>query len=103
MGENSVDCIFNAKGIINHEFVPEEQAVNDKFCKEVIKRLIARVHHIRPEFQESGAWYLPHDTALVHSSGVVSEFLAQLGIPVLSHPPNPQFSSGKLFFHHFVN
>jgi hypothetical protein len=37
------------------EFVPEKQTVNGKFYEEVIKRLIARVHRIRPEFQESGS------------------------------------------------
>jgi hypothetical protein len=48
---------FYAKGIVQYEFVPEKQSVNSKFYKEVIKRLFARVHHIRPEFQEAGSWY----------------------------------------------
>jgi hypothetical protein len=79
--------IFYAKDTIHHEFLPEKQTVNGKFYKEAIKRLLARVHHVRPEFQESGSWYHLHDNALVHSSGVVSEFLAKRGIPVLSQPP----------------
>jgi hypothetical protein len=66
-----------AKGIIHHEFVPEKQAANGKFYKEVIKELIARVHRVRPEVQESGSWYLLRDIAPAHSSGVVSEFLAK--------------------------
>jgi transposase len=77
---------FYAKGIIHHEFVSEKQTVNGKFYKEVIKRLIARVHCVRPEFQESWSWYLLHDNAPAHSSGVVSECLTKRGIPVLSHP-----------------
>jgi hypothetical protein len=68
---------FYAKGIIPHVFVMEKQTVDGKFYKEVIKRLIAQVHRVRPEFQESGSWYLLHDNALAHSSGVVSEFLAK--------------------------
>jgi hypothetical protein len=67
--------------------VAEKQAANGKFHKEVIKRLVARVHCVRPEFLESGPWYLLHDNVPAHSSGVVSEFLAKRGIPVLSHPP----------------
>jgi hypothetical protein len=43
----------------------------------VIKRLIARVHRVKPEFQESLSWYLLHDNAPVHSSGVVSVLLAK--------------------------
>jgi hypothetical protein len=71
-GENNVDCIF---------YVLEKQIVKDKFYKEVIKRLIARVHRIRPEFRESESWYLLHDDAAAHSSGVVSDLLAKRGIP----------------------
>jgi hypothetical protein len=56
------------------EFVQEKQTVNGKFYKEVIKRLITQVHCIRPEFQESGSWYLLHDNAPAHSSGFISEF-----------------------------
>jgi hypothetical protein len=84
-GEDHDDCFFDAKVIIHHEFVPEKQTVNGKFYKEVIKRLIARVHRVRSEFQESRPWYIQHDNAPAHSSDVVSEFLAKRGIPVLSH------------------
>jgi hypothetical protein len=80
-------AFFYAKGIIHHEFVPEKQTVNGKFDKEVIKRSIDQVHCVRPEFKESGSWYLLHDNAPAHSLGVVSEFLAKRGIPLLSHPP----------------
>jgi hypothetical protein len=31
-------AFFNAKGIIHHEFVPEEQTVSGKFYREVIGR-----------------------------------------------------------------
>jgi hypothetical protein len=78
-------AFFHAKGIIHHELVPEKHIVKGKFYKEAIKRLIAQLHCFRPEFQESGSWYLQHDNASAHSSGVVSEFLAKRGIPVLSH------------------
>jgi histone-lysine N-methyltransferase SETMAR len=78
---------FCAEGIIHHEFMTEKQFVNGEFCNEVIKKLIARVHCVRPEFQESGSWHLLHENAPAHSSGVVSEFLLKRGIPVLFHPP----------------
>jgi hypothetical protein len=47
--------------------MPEKQTVNGKFDKKVIKKLITQVHRVRPEFQESGSWYLLHDKALAHS------------------------------------
>jgi hypothetical protein len=42
-----------------------------------INRQTVGIHCVRPEFQESGSWYLLHDNALAHSSGVVSKFLAK--------------------------
>jgi hypothetical protein len=67
----------DANVIIHYEFVPEKQTVNGKFYNEVMKRLIALVHRVRPEFKENGAWFLLHDNAPAHSSSVVSEFLAK--------------------------
>jgi hypothetical protein len=58
---------FYAKGTVHHEFMSAEQAVNGKFYKEVIKRLIARVHRVRPEFLESGSRCLLHDNASSHA------------------------------------
>jgi hypothetical protein len=77
----------DAKVIIHHEFVPEKQTVNGKFCEAVMKRLVAAVHRVRSEFQENGSRFLLHDNAPAHSSSAYSEFLAKRGIPVLSHPP----------------
>jgi hypothetical protein len=51
----------------------------------VFKRLVARVHCVRPEFRESGSCYLQHDNAPAHSSGFITQFLAKRWIPVLSH------------------
>jgi hypothetical protein len=47
-------AFFDAKGNIHHEFVPDKQTVNGKFDKELTKRLIARVYHIRPSFRKFG-------------------------------------------------
>jgi hypothetical protein len=59
--------------------VLEKQTVNSKFHKEVIKKLVAWVHRVMPEFQESGHWHILLD--------FVSEFLEKRWIPMLSHPP----------------
>jgi hypothetical protein len=56
-------AFFDAEGSIHHEFVPENQTVNGKVYEESIKGLIAGVHCVRPEFQESGSWYILHDNA----------------------------------------
>jgi transposase len=83
--------------------VPENQTVNGKYYKKVIKRLIAWVHRVRPEFQEIGSWYILHENAPAHSSGFVSEILAKRGIPVFSHPPYSPDPSPTDFFYYFLN
>jgi hypothetical protein len=77
-GENNVEYFFFffAKDIYL-ELVPEKQIVNGKFYKEVIKRLIARIHRFGSVFQDIESWYLLHDNAPANSSGVVSEFSAK--------------------------
>jgi hypothetical protein len=37
-----------------------------RYCKEAVKRLMARVYRVRSEFQESESWYLLQD---IHSTG----------------------------------
>jgi hypothetical protein len=51
-------AFFSAVGIIHHEFVPKEQTVNSKFYERVNKRLIVRIHRVRPEFQVSGLLFI---------------------------------------------
>jgi hypothetical protein len=42
-------AFFSAKGIAHHVFVPEKQTVNGTFYKEAVRRLMARVHRVRPK------------------------------------------------------
>jgi hypothetical protein len=51
-------AIFYAKGIIRHEFMTKKHTANVKLYKGVIKRLIAPVQLLMPQFQESGFWYI---------------------------------------------
>jgi hypothetical protein len=66
---------FDAKGIIHHEFVPEEQPVNGKVSKEVIKRCIAEFIVLGLSFRKVGPGIFCMTP--VHSLGVVSKFLVK--------------------------
>jgi hypothetical protein len=97
-----VAAFSDAKCIIYHDSAAEKQTVDGKFCEVMIKRFIARVHRVRTEFQESGSWYHLDDSAPAHSSGVVPEFLAKRGIPVLFHPHySPDLAPAH--FYYFLN
>jgi hypothetical protein len=77
---------FDAQGMIHHEFVPERQTVNGKFYLDVMEWLLKRIHRVHPEFHNSKEWFLLHDNAPAHTTGVVARFLARIQVTVLCHP-----------------
>ena len=42
---------FDSKGIIHREFVPTDQTITGAYYLEVLKRLMARIRRIRPEYR----------------------------------------------------
>lgn len=78
---------FDARGIIHREFVPPNQTVNAVFYKGVMERLLARIRRVRPQFHESGDWFLLHDNAPSHSSILVKQYLAKRQVVCIDHPP----------------
>ena len=77
---------FDSNGIIHKAFVPAGQTVNSAFYEEVLKRLLRRIHRLRPQLRRTGQWMLLHN-APAHCPIRVCQFLAQRGVPVLDHPP----------------
>jgi len=49
---------FDSDSIIHKEFVPVGQTVNSTFYEEVLKRLLRRIHHVRPGLHRTGQWML---------------------------------------------
>lgn len=78
---------FDSKGIIHKEFASPGQTITAKYYLEVLKRLMARIHRIRPEYQNENSWCLLHDNAPSHKSIIVSRYLAKHNVCVLNHPP----------------
>ena len=62
---------FDSKGIIHKEFVPTGQTITDAYYFEVLKRLMARIRPIRPEYREPETWPLLHNNAPSHTSLIV--------------------------------
>jgi hypothetical protein len=78
--------------------VSEKQSVNFKLYKEVIKRLIARVHRFRPEFQENGSWYLLHDSARRYLRALSPSLWRNEGSPCYPIYPTPLLYRRLTFF-----
>ncbi|UYV79428.1 USP2, partial [Cordylochernes scorpioides] len=79
--------IFDSRGIIHKEFVPAGQTITGEYYLNFLKRLIARIRRIRPEYRDEDSWCLLHDNAPSHSSLIVRRFLAKNNVCVLNHPP----------------
>jgi len=89
---------FDSIGIIHKEFVLPGQTVNKEYYLEVLKRLVARIHRIRPQFRETGSWMLLHDNARPHTAVIIKQFLAKSGIVALNHPSySPDLSPADYF------
>jgi hypothetical protein len=67
-------CFFDCKGIVQREFVPPGETVNQKFYLQVLERLRQQVHCVRPELY-ADKWILHHDNAPSHTALSVKEFL----------------------------
>ena len=82
-----VITFYDSKGIIYKEFVPPGKTVNAMYYFAVMKRLLARIRHVRPEYRESGSWRLLHDNAPSHLSTLMTDFFIKNHILTLNHSP----------------
>jgi len=94
-------CFFDSQGIIQKEFVPPGQTVNQTFYRKVLERLGKRVAHVRPGIERN--WTLHRDNAPCRTTVSINEFLAEktflwfLSPPIhwISVPVTSFYSSGS--------
>ena len=83
-----VITFFDHKGMVHHEFVPQGQAVNQHFYKEVLTRLVNKICQKRRASWAGKTWILHHDNAPAHTAFSVKQFLVSKEITTLHHPPH---------------
>ncbi|KPU74674.1 uncharacterized protein Dana_GF27715 [Drosophila ananassae] len=74
-------CFYDCKGIVYKELVPPGQNVNG-----VLKRLVRRIRHVRPEYRDDGSWHL-HDDAPSLRSTLMTDYVTKnhiLSIPIFT-------------------
>lgn len=81
---------FNNEEIIHKESILSGQIVTGVYYLDVLKRLMARIHPIRPEYWDPQSWSFLHDNALI-----ICRFLAGNQVCV---PNNPPYVTGSLCF-----
>lgn len=73
---------FYSRGIVHHEFAPEDQTVTKEYSREVLRRLREAVRRKRRNLWESKNWRLHHDNAPVHTSLMIADFLKIARSPI---------------------
>ena len=68
-------------------WVPTGQTVNKEYFVEVLREFRKRFHQKRPALFKLGQWHFPQDNAPVHNSIVVTDYLTNMGIKTVPHPP----------------
>jgi hypothetical protein len=74
--------LFDIRGIIMIEWVPEGPTVNQKYYLEVLTKLRERV---RKRLWKKKSWVLHEDNTPAHNALAIKQFLANKCIPVLKH------------------
>jgi histone-lysine N-methyltransferase SETMAR len=80
-------CFFDANSIVQSEFVPNDETVNQAFYLKVLKRLLYAVRRKRPELWQSGELWLHHENAPAHKALSMQQFLTKNSMTQLLHPP----------------
>ena len=78
---------FDSMGIIYIHWAPTGITVNKEYYIEVLREFRKRFRRKRPELFESGQWHFHQDNAPVHNSILVTDYLTQMGIKTVPHPP----------------
>jgi hypothetical protein len=80
---------FDYEGVVQHEFIPQDQTVNKEFYLEVLRRLRESIRKKTPESWKAKCSMLHHENAPVHSSLLARDFLTKTDTTAI---PQPSYS-----------
>ncbi|GBM68245.1 hypothetical protein AVEN_268725-1 [Araneus ventricosus] len=92
-----ISCLPIRRKFCNVEHGDDTVTLKTLYC-EVLKRLLARIRHVRPHLKQPGSWFLLHNNARPLTATLVKRFLAQHGDTELSRPPYSPGLSPPDFF-----
>ena len=78
---------FDSMGIIYIHWVPTGITVNKEYYIKVLREFRKKFRQKRPQLFESDQWHFHQDNAPVHNSILVTDYLTQMGIKTVPHPP----------------
>ena len=80
-------AFFDIHRIVQAEFLPQGQTINQLVYKNILRRLIRSVREKRRELWETKSWLFRHDNAPAHNALGIPEFLTKNNNAVLEQPP----------------
>ena len=78
---------FDSTGMIYMHWVPTGETVNKEYFVEVLRESRKRFCRKRPGLFKSGQWHFHQDNAPVNNSILVTDYLSEMGIKTVPHPP----------------
>jgi [histone H3]-lysine36 N-dimethyltransferase SETMAR len=78
---------FDHRGVVHHEYAPQDQTINKEYYQTVLRRLRDAVRRKRPDLWATRTWSLHQDNAPAHSSHLIQNFLAKQSTPLVRQPP----------------
>ena len=80
-------CFFDFRGLMHHEYAPEDQKINKEYHQQVLRRLREAVRRKRPDMWAIKNFQLHHDNAPAHSAHVIQAFLAKNSMSLVRQAP----------------
>ena len=81
------DPFFDSTGMFYMHWVPIGQTVNEEYYVEVLREFRKRFRRKRLALFKSDRWHFHQDSALVHNSILVTDYLTKMGIKTVAQPP----------------
>ena len=78
--------IFDCTSMIYMHWVSTGQTVNKEYYVEVLRRFRKRFHRKKPALFKSSQWHFYQDSAPVHNSILVTDYLTKMGIKTVPQP-----------------
>ena len=78
---------FDSTDMIYMHWVPTGQTVNKDYYVQVLREFRRRFRQKRPALFKSAQWHFHEDNAPVHNSILVTDYLTNMGIKTVPHPP----------------
>ena len=72
---------FDRQGMVHLKFVPQGQPVNQHFYKEVLTRLVNKIHQKRRASWTGKTWILHHNNSPAHTALSMKQFLSRKKSP----------------------